>query len=285
MNRRSAFRWIIAGPLLAFASHALAVDPETTAVQAGPPGKVVHLSSGMQMHYQERGTGEPLLLLHGFGGCGSALLRGADELAKNYRVIIPDLRGHGWSTNPLKTFTHRQSADDIAALMDELGIQRVRAIGFSTGGMTLLHLGAKYPERVDAMIVVGATTHFPEQARRIMRGVSWEGLSGGVPHPYRRCAARGHAQVRELLMQFHAFKDSYSDMNFTATDLARIRARTMIVHGDRDAFFPVSIAVALHEGIDDSDLWVVPGAGHDPVGGRTMEFIRAWREFFARKHP
>lgn len=283
MNRPALFRWIIAGPLLAFASAALALDSKAAAVQAGPPGKLVNLTSGMQMHYQERGSGEPLLLLHGFGGCGSALQRGAIELAKDYRVIIPDLRGHGWSTNPTKTFTLRQSAEDIAALMNQLGIQRVRAIGFSAGGMTLLHLAREHPQRIDAMVVVGATTHFPEQARRIMRAFSSEMLSEDKPHPYRRCAVRGHSQVRELVMQFNAFKDSYTDMSFTAKDLARIKARTMIVHGDRDAFFPASIAVALHEGIEDSELWVVPGAGHDPIAGRTIEFIRAWHEFLARK--
>jgi pimeloyl-ACP methyl ester carboxylesterase len=217
----------------------------------------------------------------GFGGCGATLERGARELAKEYRVIVPDLRGHGWSTNPAKTFTHRQSAEDIAALMDHLALRQARAIGFSSGGMTLLHLTTRYSQRIDAMVLVGATTHFPEEARRIMRSISWEKLDT-APQLYRRCSSRGDPQVREFLMQFNAFKDSYDDVNFTGNDLGRIRAKTMIVHGERDAFFPPSIAVALYEGIPNAELWIVPGAGHDPVGGNTMEFLTVWREFLDR---
>ena len=86
-------------------------------------GQTVALN-GIQMYYEEHGQGEPLFLLHGFGGSGSAWEPWVTELAKRYRVIVPDLRGHGHSTNPTNEFTHRQSARDMFALMDKLGIKR-----------------------------------------------------------------------------------------------------------------------------------------------------------------
>ena len=128
----------------------------------------------IDMAYLVQGTGEPLLLLHGFGGCGRDWAPFVEQLAQHYQVIVPDLRGHGGSTNPATTFTHRQSGDDVLALLDHLGLPRARAMGISTGGMTLLHAATKAPERIDAMVLIGATSWFPGQARAIMREVGKE---------------------------------------------------------------------------------------------------------------
>jgi pimeloyl-ACP methyl ester carboxylesterase len=62
-------------------------------------------------------------------------------------------------------------------------------------------------------------------------------------------------------------KDSYDDMNFTEPYLSTVTARTLIVHGDRDEFFPVDIAVGMHRGIPRSALWIIPNGGHIPILG------------------
>jgi pimeloyl-ACP methyl ester carboxylesterase len=272
----SLFKAILMFALLAVPAPMLAQGPRAA------PGKLVDVN-GIKLHYEELGAGEPLLLLHGFGMCG----RGdwdtiATELARNYRVILPDLRGHGWSTNPSGKFTMRQSAEDIRALLDALGLRQVKAMGISAGGMTLLHLATQNPDRISAMAVIGATTHFPEQARAIMRGSAADTLPKEVMAMFGQCATRGDGQVRDLLGQFSGFKDSYEDMNLTAPYLATIKARTLIVHGDRDEFFPVDIPVAMYTSIPGSQLWVVPGGDHVPIyGKRTPEFLRITRKFLA----
>src|SRR6185369_949786 len=98
--------------------------------------------NGIEMYFEERGAGEPLVLLHGFTGAGAdwAHVYDLDELARRYQLVVPDLRGHGRSTNPAGTFTHAQCAQDVVALLDHLGIGRCRAVGMSLGGNTLLHL-------------------------------------------------------------------------------------------------------------------------------------------------
>ena len=78
-----------------------------------------------------------------------------------------------------------------------------------------------------------------------------------------------------LLAQFYGFKDSYDDMNFTAPLLSTIKARTLILHGDRDQFFPVSIPVEQYRAIPRAYLWIVPNGGHVPfprtdAGHRAM---------------
>jgi pimeloyl-ACP methyl ester carboxylesterase len=260
--------------------------PLAAAGPTAPPGKMARLN-GIDMHYEDRGSGEPLLLLHGFGMCGPGDWgHVADELSKSYRVIMPDLRGHGWSTNPAGAFTMRQSASDVNALLEHLNLSGVRAMGISAGGMTLLHLAIQHPERVGAMVLIGATNRFPDQARKVLREVGFDVLPPPVREMLRKCASRGDEQVRSLMGQFRGFADSQDDMNLDPPQLSRIKTRTLIVHGDRDEFFPVEVPVLLYSSIAGSELWIVPRGDHVPIyDERRAEFLRVTREFLDRKQP
>jgi pimeloyl-ACP methyl ester carboxylesterase len=234
------------------------------------------------MYYEIHGAGEPLVLLHGFGSAGGqAWGRFIPELAKSYKVIVPDLRGHGRSTNPANQFTHRQSALDVFALLDTLEIKTFRGMGISTGGMTLIHMATQQPARVEAMVLIGATIYFPEQARAIMRKVNADNLTPKDFEQGRRIHRHGDDQIRALRRQFHNFKDSYDDMNFTAPYLSTITARTLIVHGDRDQFFPVNIPVEMYQAIPKSALWIIPHGGHVPINDPKVPFVATALEFLA----
>ena len=257
----------------------IASCPLPAFAQSAPPGQFAEVN-GIRMHYQILGNGEPLLLLHGFGACGADWADIADALARDYRVIIPDLRGHGWSTNPSNRFTMRQSSEDIAALLDHLGLQRVKAIGISAGGMNLLHLATREPDRLETLILIGAANHYPQQAIDILEQVEWESLPPFLKDMYRTCASRGDDQVRELVRQFGALPDQDGDMAFTPEQLQTIRARTLIVHGDRDEFFPVAVLIEMYRAIRGAQLWIVPNGDHVPIyGARTPEFLRITRAF------
>src|SRR5215831_14823924 len=106
--------------------------------------------NGFEMHYDVRGSGEPLLLLHGGMGTGEDWRHVFPSDPGGYRVIVPDLRGHGRSTNPSRAFTFRQCAADVAALLEHLGVQRAKAIGLSLGAKTLLHVATLEPARIEA---------------------------------------------------------------------------------------------------------------------------------------
>ena len=258
----------------------LLIAAPVAAKPATAPGKLVNVN-GITMHYQERGSGEPLLLLHGFGMCGfNDWAHVVDALARNHRVIMPDLRGHGWSTNPSNRFSMRQSADDIRALLDQLGLRRVKAMGISAGGMTLLHLSIKHPERLESMVLIGATNAFPQQARNRVRTMSFDTESTEMRGYLSACTSRGDDQARGLMKQMRGFANSYDDMNLTPADLAKVRARTLIVHGDRDEFFPIDIPVTLYKTIPSAQLWVVPNGDHVPIhGARASEFVRVATNF------
>ncbi len=235
--------------------------------------------NGMDMYYEEQGSGKPLVLLHGFGGCGKNWAPFTAKLSEHHRLIIVDLRGHGRSTNPENKFSFRQSGNDVLSLLDSIGIDRFSAMGMSAGGMTLLHMATLQPARVESMVLISATSYFPEQARSIMRETSADNMPPDVQAMYRECASRGDSQIRQLAMQFHEFYRSYDDMNFTGPYLSTISARTLIVHGDRDPFFPVEIPVSIFRSIPDASLWIVPGGDHVPIYDPGVPFVATVLQF------
>lgn len=224
------------------------------------------------MYYEEYGTGKPLVLLHGFGGCGQNWHPFIAELSKHYRLIVVDLRGHGNSTNPDNTFTHREAANDMFLLLEKLGIDRFSAMGMSSGGMALLHMATSQPGRIGSMVLISATSYFPDQARAIMRRASFDTMPAEVREMYRECAKRGDEQIRQLIAQFNALHENDDDMNFNAQSLSTITARTLVVHGDRDNFFPVEIPVSIYRAIPDAALWIIPGGDHVPVYDPAVRF-------------
>jgi pimeloyl-ACP methyl ester carboxylesterase len=248
-------------------------------IQTPPQGRFTTVN-GFQMYYEVYGEGPPLVLLHGFTGSSLDWQPYIDAFAEQYRLIIPDLRWHGRSTNPTNQFTHRQSALDIFALLDHLEIEQFKAMGVSSGGMTLLHMATQQPKRVESMVLIAATIYFPEEARAIQRGATVEGWTTEDWEKHRQRHQHGDEQIRALINQFRDFADSYDDMNFTAPYLTTIKARTLIVHGDRDDFFPVTIPVEMYTSIPNAYLWIVPNGGHIPIlEERARPFIQTALEF------
>jgi pimeloyl-ACP methyl ester carboxylesterase len=211
----------------------------------------------VDLHVETHGRGEPLLWLHGMGGCaGDVAHAGLARLAERWRVIAVDARGHGRST-PAEAVTHRQHALDVLALLDRLGVASCRAIGCSMGGNALLHVATLQPARLDAMVVVSSVMRFPEPARAVMR-------------------ASPSAMVRALA-------DDHEDMSFTPERLAGVTARTLVVFGDRDFLYPVELGVELYRAIPRAELWVVPGGAHGPIFTDAAEdFVRTSVAFFER---
>jgi len=248
-----------------------------------PPGHVIHVN-GTDVHYVDRGKGEPLLLVHGFGACAADWGSIAATLAQDYRLIIPDLRGHGWSTDPATSFSTLRSSDDISALLNSLGLRSVRAIGLSMGGMVLLHLASREPDRISSMVLVSSASQLPDQARAISRGTTMQTLSGVAGDMWRSCAVHGEEQMRGLIDRVRSYENDTDDINFSAAQLHTISARTLIVQGDRDRLFPVETTLKLYRAIPNSELWIVPGGGHVPIwGDRKPDFLRVAREFLNRE--
>jgi len=240
-------------------------------------GKFINVN-GAKIYYQEYGQGEPLILLHGFGRTLADWNPFISEFSKHYRVIAWDMRGHGRSTNAdtSKVFLHATAANDLLALLEKLNLKKVKAIGHSSGGITIVYAAVKEPDRFDAIVPISAQMYFSLQTRETIKTIA-------RPEAYYEFneLEKQHGKIKGRLIarQFYHFHELYGDPSITPDQLATIKARSLIIHGDDD-FVPVSQAWEIYQSIPNAHLWVIPNGWHRPhVAANESEFIRKCVEF------
>lgn len=173
--------------------------------------------------------------------------------------------------------------DDLAAFVDGLGLETFHVAGFSMGAMTALMFGARQPERLRTLTVVGITTEREPRAsvgRRLMdperadrEDPAWAALLAR-----RHDAGQGPGAWRKLLPAIAA--DIVAQPLLTPGDLRRIDAPALVVCGDRDPFVPVEHASGLRRQLPDGRLLVVPDCGHEVMSRRPSLFNDALGGFF-----
>jgi pimeloyl-ACP methyl ester carboxylesterase len=131
-----------------------ASDPTTAAHGNGQYAEV----NGINLYFETHGAGRPMILLHGGLGSGEMFGPVLPTLAERHQVILPDLQGHGRTADIDRPIDPRLLADDIAALIDHLGLDRPDLVGFSLGGWVALHTAAKYPAKVGRLVMASANT-------------------------------------------------------------------------------------------------------------------------------
>jgi 3-oxoadipate enol-lactonase len=195
-------------------------------------------------------------------------------LAERYRVLAYDTRGHGESPAPDGPYSIDDLADDVVALLDEVGAERAHVVGLSLGGMTGLRLAAREPGRVDRLAVL-CTSAKPEPGPFLERAVAVR--AGGTAPLAPAIAARwltpGFAAANpDLLARLEAMIAGADDRGYAAccevvanldlrADLARIAAPTLVVSGADDVALPPEHQRAIAEGIEGAEwLTVEPGA-------------------------
>ncbi|WP_040208926.1 alpha/beta fold hydrolase [Neobacillus jeddahensis] len=114
---------------------------------------------GATLTYQDKGKGSPIILLHGFCGSSRYWDKVIPELAKHYRVIAPDLPGHGGTSDDLAVDSIEEIADLLDALMEELKIDKVTVFGHSLGGYITLAFAEKYSHRLNGFSLIHSTAH------------------------------------------------------------------------------------------------------------------------------
>lgn len=236
--------------------------------------------NNFDMYYEIHGEGPPLLMLHGFTGSSAGLVAAFKQLSSDYQLIIPDLRGHGRSTNPSKQFTFKQVSSDLFALLEHLHIKQCAAVGFSGGGCALLHMSYQQPEKITSMVLVSAAPYFPKSTQKLMKQFALEDKTEEQWMAMRNIHIYGDEQIQLLWDQTGAFGESDDDMNFTANMLSKIKSKTLIVQGDRDPIYPIELTIEMYKGMSNAFLWIVPNAGHGPISADLMqEFIFRIRNF------
>lgn len=243
---------------------------------------------GMRMYYAEHGRAEgpPLVLLHSFMATGDQWRRHLDAFGVRYRLIVPDLRGHGRSDNPagLPAMNHRQFARDVVGLCRALGVDRAAFVGVSTGAMLLLSLALDAPDLPRAFVLAGGTFRYDDDLRRWWRTATPESVTRSIERARAMHTALGPDHWRLVAEAWIALGEHAHEEDFPAPDeIGAIRVPTLIVHGDRDHFFPVAIPVALYGLLPDAELCILPNTGHFPQADRPEWFAEIVLDFLARR--
>jgi 3-oxoadipate enol-lactonase len=236
---------------------------------------------GIQLAYRAAGAGRSpaLLLIHGFpldNHLWDAQLRG---LAAEAHVIAPDLRGHGRSDAPAGPYTMEQHADDLAGLLDHLGIQGAVVAGLSMGGYIAFALWRRHPGRVQGLILldtraepdtpegrknrdvtaarvpqIGARGLAEEQAPRLLAPASLANLI----LRQRTVAMLARQRVAGIVAALGGLRDRVD----SRPTLPTITVPTLVIVGAEDALTPPTDARTIADGIPGARLAIIPGAGH-----------------------
>ena len=252
---------------------------------------------GIGMAYDDAGRGSPVVCLHGFPFNRSMWREQTDALRASQRVVAPDLRGHGETTVVSDPATMGEMAEDVSALLDELGIVRAVVVGLSMGGYVALAFFRKYLGRVRALVLADTRPQADtDEGRRAREETAQRALKEGMEPiadamlPKLLSVATRERRpdvverVRAMMLGTRpagaaaalrgmALRRDQTDL------LPLINAPTLIVVGSEDAITPPSDAEAMHEKIEGSRLLRIEGAGHVSNVERTEEFNRALVDF------
>jgi pimeloyl-ACP methyl ester carboxylesterase len=266
------------------------------AAAAPTPGKFN--SAGTAIHYIEEGTGEPVVLIHGFTNTAQNWIRTGvfTALAREYRVIAIDCRGHGQSDKPRDPKQYgRQMGMDVVRLLDHLKIRRAHIVGYSMGGGIVAQLLIEHPERFISATLGGnaGRRSWTAQDEAEMRLESAEMETGVLRSQYRRLApTNGPPPTDDEIRQrsaerlqgqdrlaFAAVLRSRPEFVQTAAQMAAVRVPTLGIVGSLDP--AVAAYKQLQAMVRHLELVVIEGAAHGAAPSRP-EFIQSLTAFLRR---
>lgn len=217
--------------------------------------------NGLKMYYEVYGEGKPLVLLHGGGSTiQTSFGRIIPLLAKHRQVIGVELQAHGRTGDRDADLSFEQDADDVAGLLNNMGISKADFLGFSNGGVTLLHLAIRHPNITGKIIVCSALSKrsgAPAQFWDFMRQAKMEHMPQQYKDAYLEVApAPGglqtlHDKCAKRMVDFRDIPDAH---------MQSIKSPALIVMGNADVATPEH-AVEMYRLIPDCQLAILPG-GH-----------------------
>jgi len=258
-------------------------------------------ANGIDIYYEVKGTGEPLLLIAGFACDLTIWGKVASSLAEKFQVISFDNRGVGRSSAPESPYTIRQMAEDVAGLLDGIGIRNVHVAGHSMGGMIAQELALAHPQKVRSLILLSTRAKPDERGKAIIE--SWGDLPRlgdrviaarlSLPWIYtHRFYARPGAiqQVIDLILknpypppEHGIYHQSRAISGFdTSERLGKIRCPTLVLAGKEDILVPVALSEELVCGIPGAELVVLEKTGHGMLIETPDAVAEAMLDFLAR---
>lgn len=232
---------------------------------------------GIELHYEDRGSGPPLVFLHGWAANASVWEAQVVELAARHRCITLDWRGCGRSEHPADGNTFAQNAADVLALLAQLGVREPTLVGSSLGGDIALHAAVREPAAIGAVVAIGALGHHLSRNvdRRIVLEASAE-LRRDRPRALHammntwfvpESSSELRAWMAAQCLRSGWFVDELiheASREDLRNRLAKLDVPVTVLHGRRDAEVPIRVAEETAAAARHGTLAVLEEAGHLP---------------------
>lgn len=278
-----------------------------------PSRLVLH---GHEVAYRMAGEGETILLIHGMAGSSDTWRHVMPQLARHYRVIAPDLPGHGRSDKPgAGDYSLGAYANGLRDLLTALDVERATIVGQSLGGGVAMQLAYQHPEQCERLVLVSsgglgrevslmlrllaapgaelvlkvAVPSFVRDGGDAVR--RWLGSQGiranRIDEMWRAYASLGDAETRQAFLRTLRSVIDIGGQSVSAHDrlyLADAMA-TLVIWGDADPIIPVSHAEAAHQTMPGSRVEILPGVGHFPQVEAPERLTELLLDFLSTTQP
>ncbi|MFG1246245.1 alpha/beta fold hydrolase [Xanthobacter flavus] len=268
----------------------------------------VTTDDGVKLYYEEAGSGTPVILVHEFAGDLRSYETQLRYLGKRYRVIAFNARGYPPSDVPpdVSSYSQARAADDIASVMDGLGIAKAHVIGLSMGGFATLHFGIRHHDRALSLCIGGCgygaeleeQARFQSEADTIAAYISEVGMEtfaeryayGPTRVQFENKDMRGFLEFKQILASHDALGSANTQRGVQrfrpslytlVEEMKRITAPTLVITGDED--WPCLLpGILMKRSIPSAALSVMPNCGHAINIEEPEEYNRIIGEFLAQ---
>jgi pimeloyl-ACP methyl ester carboxylesterase len=278
---------------------------------ANGASQYMELSDGVRMHFRVHGpeAAPVLVLVHGFGASLHTWEPWVERLQANYRIVSVDLPGHGLTRAPAGySFSAGSNAQLIDEVAERLNLRRFTLVGHSMGGAVAVRYALRYPERLDALVLIDAAA-WPSAERKGRTPLAFQLLRNPIGRAILRHINPRLFAERGLVSAYHdramvsqevvdryvdlarapghrallsSERNNRADPPLRVEDFASIAAAALVMHGADDRIIPLEDSRALAAAIPNARLLVYPGVGHLPMEEAPAQSAADLRTFLER---
>ncbi len=254
---------------------------------------MMYLNGKVSLAYERFGRGAPLVLIHGFPLDHSIWDEVTPLLSSTFDLILPDLRGFGESVSSAPAWTMRDLADDLAALLDHLGLESAFLAGHSMGGYVALAFAAAYPQRVRGLALVSSQTAADAPEKRAarhaqVRQIAEDGIGETVAGMTTKLTADTRVQkfVHDLMRKqkpagYIGSLQAMAERADTMSVLEKNSFPVLLIHGGADGLIPLERAREIQAKVPRARMVELSGAGHMPMMESPREVAEALKSSWA----
>lgn len=246
-----------------------------------PPKKDIIPTDGVKLYFESYGEGEPVILIHGMMGSIESFFAQIPTLSEHYQIIALDNRGHGRSTDQNAPLSYSVMANDVVDLMKELNLEKCHIIGWGDGGNIGLEMAIQYPELVDKLILMGANFSPKGLTPQCQQSIQASILGLEQPKALKFYQQKNPDPENALVVLNKMKNTVLFEPQLHHDDLADIKAKTLILNGEKEQFIKMEHTLEMNAHIPNSELKFIPDADHfapidkfEEVNQEILQFLK-----------